>query len=312
MDISSPTHPHDAFVRQVMSDLRVAREFFTVHLPEDIKQQIDLNVLQLQPRSHINEVRKEAIVDLLYKTKLQDGEEAYLYLIVEHQSSADELMAFRILKYTCNIMEDHLQKTKTKKLPLVYPLVIYHAPRVYPYSTDIKDLVAGPRELIDRYFLKPFHLIDLGRVSDEELKSHPWVGIMELALKHIFSKNLMAALRGMAEPMRGVVILGGENYVSIVLEYVLDRGDIKNKQDFFELINEQISTEVGEKIMTLREQFIEEGFNRGKLEGKHEGKLEGKHEAELALAKKLLAAGLELRFVAEMTNLSLEKLALLN
>ena len=56
--------------------------------------------------------------------------------------------------------------------------------------------------------------------------------------------------------------------------------------------------------MTLREQFIEEGFNRGKHEGKH--------EAELALAKKLLAAGLELRFVAEMTNLSLEKLALLN
>jgi hypothetical protein len=34
-DISSQriAHAHDAFVRTVMSDPRIAREFFTVHLP---------------------------------------------------------------------------------------------------------------------------------------------------------------------------------------------------------------------------------------------------------------------------------------
>ncbi len=48
--------------------------------------------------------------------------------------------------------------------------------------------------------------------------------------------------------------------------------------------------------MTLREQFIEEGFNRGKLEG------------ELEVAKRLLEKGLEFNFIAKITNISLEKL----
>jgi uncharacterized protein YbaA (DUF1428 family) len=31
-------HAHDAFVRTVMSDPRIAREFFKVHLPNDIRE----------------------------------------------------------------------------------------------------------------------------------------------------------------------------------------------------------------------------------------------------------------------------------
>jgi predicted transposase YdaD len=53
-------YTHDQFIRTAMSDIRVAREFFSKHLPEKIFQVIDLNSLRLQPRSHINDVRKES------------------------------------------------------------------------------------------------------------------------------------------------------------------------------------------------------------------------------------------------------------
>jgi hypothetical protein len=61
-----------------MADRRVARDFFTAHLPANILQRIDFGMLELQPRSHVNEVNKEAIIDVLYKTLL-DGKDAYLY-----------------------------------------------------------------------------------------------------------------------------------------------------------------------------------------------------------------------------------------
>lgn len=284
-------HVHDAFVRTAMQDPRIAREFFTIHLPTDIREVINLDHLILQPRSYIDDVRKESTVDLLYKTKM-GKEEAYLYLLVEHQSSPDKFMAFRLLKYTCNIMDHHLKYSKQKTLPLVYPLVIYHDERPYPYSTDIRDTIAGPRELIDRYFLKPFQLLDLGIIDDQELKRHALVGIMEFVLKHIRARNLLSRLEDFAEPMRWAVQSGGQDFISIVLQYTLECGQIENRQAFFKLINTRISSEVGEKIMTLGEQLRAEGILEGKLE----------------VAKRLLAKGTELAFVAEITGLSLDKL----
>ncbi len=288
-------HAHDAFVRTVMSDPRIAREFFTIYLPNDIRELIDFNNLILQPRSYIDDVRKESTVDMLYKTMIA-GQEAYLYLIVEHQSSPDELMPFRMLKYICNIMDQYLKTTQTKKLPLVYPMVIYHAERPYPYSADIRDNIDAPRELIDRYFLKPFQLIDLGRIDDEELKRHAWVGVMEFVLKHIYARDVLPYLQDIAELLRRIAQSGGRDYVSIVLQYALERGELKNKQAFFELINTQISSEVGEKVMTLAEQLIDEGMTKGRQEGK------------LEVAERLLSEGIELTFVAKMTGLPLERL----
>ena len=49
-----------------------------------------------------------------------EGHEAYIYLLLEHQSTPDRLMPFRMLKYICNIIDQHLKThdTKIKKFPL--------------------------------------------------------------------------------------------------------------------------------------------------------------------------------------------------
>ena len=153
------THAHDKFVRTVMADLRVARDFFAIHLPADLKEMTDLANIKLQPRSQIDDLRNETIVDILYKTTM-GGKEAYLYLLLEHQSRPDELMPFRMLKYTCDIIAQHLKSSKKKTIPLIYPMVIYHAARPYPYSTDLKDLVDAQQVLKERYFLKPFQFFN--------------------------------------------------------------------------------------------------------------------------------------------------------
>ncbi len=225
-------HAHDKFVRTVMADRRVACEFFTIHLPIEIRQVIDLSNLKLQPRSHIDDMRNESTVDILYETTIA-GQEGYLYLLIEHQSTPDELMAFRMLKYTFDIIAQHLKITKKKTIPLIYPMVIYHADRPYPYSTDIKDIVAAPRELVDRYFLKPFQLIDLGQIEDEELKKQSWVGVMGFALKHIFKRDIMPYLQDFAESLHNIDGSGGRDYVAIVLQYILERGELKDRGAFF-------------------------------------------------------------------------------
>lgn len=293
---------HDQFFRTAMADKRVARDFLMAWLPDELSQRVDFNQLEIQPRSHINDVRKESAVDVLFKTVIE-GHEAYLYLLLEHQSTPDRLMPFRMLKYICNIIDHHLKTHDTKsdkKIPLIYPLVIYHGKRKYPFSTDLSNLIDAPPSLVERYFLKPFQLIDLGQIDDETLKQHAWSGVMEFALKHIFARDILPALKEIADTLHQLDNVGGRDFIAIVLQYLLERGELSDRKAFFKLIDTQISHEVGEKIMSLAEQLKEEG----RIEGKLEGKLEGEKE----IAKRLLKEGSEPDFVAKVTGLSLDKI----
>ena len=184
------TNAHDQFFRTALSNQRVVREFLTAWLPSSLREGIDFSHLELQPRSQINDLRKESAVDVLYKTRI-DGHDGYVYLLLEHQSTPDALMPFRLLKYVCNIIDYHLKTHRTKKIPLVYPVVVYHGKNKYPFSTNINELVDAPPVLVERYFLKPFQLIDLGDIADETLKQQAWSGIMTFALKHIFARDVL-------------------------------------------------------------------------------------------------------------------------
>lgn len=59
-DTKHITNSHDQFFRRVMSDPRLARDFLVAWLPKDLCRRIDFSILELQPRSYINEVRKES------------------------------------------------------------------------------------------------------------------------------------------------------------------------------------------------------------------------------------------------------------
>ena len=189
---------HDHFFKTMMSDKRVAREFFEAHLPKDVLAQIDLNVLELQSASYIDDMRKESIADMLFKTRI-GGREAYLYILVDHQSKPDELMPFRTFKYLCNVIDQCLKGSDSKKIPLILPLVVYHGKQPWHYTTNINDLVDAPKELVDAYFLKPFILIDLNKIEDKVLKQKTWAGVMELTLKHIFAKDMLPYIKEIIE-----------------------------------------------------------------------------------------------------------------
>lgn len=296
------SNPHDQFFRKALEDKRVATEFLRTYLPADLCDQIDFNTLTLQPRSQTNAVRKESIVDVLFKTRI-GGKDAYLYLLLEHQSTPDPLMSFRVIEYTINAIRDHLKKHKTSKIPLIYPLVVYHG-KPCEFITDIRDLVDAPRELVDHYFLKPFQLLDLSKISDEELKKNIWSGIMAFALKHIFERDMLPFLQEIAPILKKIDRSNGQDFVGIVLQYIVERAELSDENAFFELINTHISDETGERIMTLAERLV----LKGKLEGQREGELKGVLEGKLETAQEMINQGLDLNLIAKVTHLPLDKI----
>lgn len=288
---------HDIFFRTIMQDKRVARDFLENHLPPDLLKITDLSVLEAQPRSFIDDVRRESIVDVLFKTKI-NGKEGFIYLLVEHQSRPDKLMPLRVIKYTINVINDYTEKNDSETFPLIYPVVVYHGKKEWKHSNDINDLVDSSRELIDQYFLKPFHLVDLSKIPDEELKNHTWAGIAEFALKHIFERDVLPWVRQIISNMRNVINQDGANYVELVLEYFMERGDLSSKQEYIDMINKEISSEMGDAIMSYIDKI----------------KQEVKQETiqQIAIAINLLKEGSEIGLVAKITNLKEEEVKKLN
>lgn len=294
---------HDHFFRMMMSDKRVAREFFEAHLPKEVLTVIDLNQLELQSATYIDDVRKESIADMLFKTMIA-GHEAYIYLLVDHQSRPDELMPFRVLKYLCNVIDQHLKNTDSKCIPLIFPMVVYHGKQPWKYSNDINELVDAPKELVDAYFLKPFTLIDLNKIEDETLKQSAWAGVMELTLKHIFARDMLPYIKDIIELLKHLEKAEGKHFIETVLTYILDRGELSNKDTFIDLVKTRLAPDVGEKIMTIAEQLKAEGMQQGM----QQGLIKGKEEEQIEIAERLLAEKVELSIIAKVTKLSIDKI----
>jgi hypothetical protein len=176
--------------------------------------------------------------------------------------------------------------------------VVYHG-KPYRFKTDINDLVDGPRDLVDRYFLKPFQVLDLSKIDDEEIRGHMWSSVMMFALKHIFARDMLPYFRAYIPILAAIDKLGGNDLVGLMLQYTMESGEFSDENEFFDMINTTISYQTGEEIMTLAEKLI--------LKGKLEGKLEGELKGKLDMAKKMINEGVDAAFIAKISGLSLEQ-----
>ncbi|STV58871.1 putative YhgA-like transposase [Klebsiella pneumoniae] len=109
--------PHDAVFKHLLSHRATARDFLDIHLPAPLRALCNLNTLRLESGSFIDDELRASHSDILYSLQTQAGE-GYIYLLIEHQSSADRHMAFRLMRYAIAAMQRHLDKGHTQ-LPLV-------------------------------------------------------------------------------------------------------------------------------------------------------------------------------------------------
>ena len=294
---------HDRFTRSSMSNPKVAEEFFKKNLPEKIKNAIDFSSIKLQKESFIDDNLKLQIADLLYAVQF-NGQSGFLYILFEHASKSTALLPFRMLKYMISIMEHHLKTTKTQKLPLVYPLILYTGEKSYSHSMDLFDLFPiREKELAKETLMSPYHLIDLTQVSDEELKRYRWCGVMALALKHIHDPDVLPFFMNILDELRELEKKGEESYIYTIITYIVSVGETPHQEDFFHAIK-KLETVNEEKLMTLAEYLKPAVFKRGIEKGIEKGR----QEEKVAIAKAMLLKGIDMEIVAGVTEFSKEEI----
>lgn len=115
---TTPT-PHDAAFRQFLTQPEIARVFMELHLPAELRAICDLNTLKLESGSFVEDDLRQYFSDVLYSLETTEGT-GYVHVLIEHQSSPDVHMTFRMTRYAVAAMQRHLDAGH-KKLPLVIP-----------------------------------------------------------------------------------------------------------------------------------------------------------------------------------------------
>ncbi|MBS0272184.1 MAG: Rpn family recombination-promoting nuclease/putative transposase [Proteobacteria bacterium] len=290
--------PHDRYIRSIMTHTKVAREFFEHHLPEKIAKAINFTSLKAQKDSFVDDKLRLQIADLLYSVEFH-GEPGYLYLLLEHASTPDKLLPYRMLKYTISVIESHLKKTGNSNLPFVYPLILYSGSKPFSYSTDFFDLFGKEKDLARAVFLSPCQLIDLTKVPDETLRDFFWFGAAALIAKHIHDPDILPILTTVLQLLKRIEKEGNIDYLYVTLSYIIEAGEIKDKEAFIETVKSNLSEVNEEKIMTLADQWKQEGYQKGIEIGTEKGKKEEKIE----IARAMLSKGLGLDVISSVTAL---------
>ena len=305
---------HDSLFRSAMQNKTAAKQYFEVNLPKSIRPHFDLETLDLTSESYINEQLRASYEDLLFKCNYQ-GHPGYLYLLVEHQSTPDPMMAFRLTYYQFCALDKHLKSNGfSGKLPVIYPMLCYHGEASpYPYSRDLLDCFDDPHGIMTETLFKPFQLIDLQQVKDSSLDQYHWLQAMVIALKYIRETDFTPYFIQLLQILGKIVEDPGvSGYIKSLLNYVLNTGNVLNTQDVLHYVNNELPKPLGEQVMTIAEQLRQMGRAEGKAEGRAEGRAEGKAEGLTEgiekVALEMLANNTDPQFVARCTKLPLERI----
>lgn len=302
--------PHDKFCRSSMSNLRVAREFFETYLPEHIRKRINFSTLELKKDSFIDKNLRSHSSDLLYSVEIDD-KPAYLYLLIEHQSTSDPLMPFRLLKYIVLGMDQFLKEHGGEELPLIYPIVLYNGKKPYAHSTDLFTLFNENEALAREVFLQPFHLVDLNEIPDEALKQRTWLGILLLCLKHSVRVDLLRWAESIANSLCIIEQEGGTDYANATFIYLLTTGAVTDLKLFTDITDKHLSPKLEKNMKTIAQQLEERGLQKGLQQGLQQGLQKGLKKLQkekINIAKKMLASGISLKTITEVTGVSPEML----
>ncbi|EIB5178883.1 Rpn family recombination-promoting nuclease/putative transposase [Salmonella enterica subsp. enterica serovar Maracaibo] len=304
---------HDGLFKLFLREPDTARDFLAVHLPADIRAQVRLDTLKLEPGSFVDQKLRELHSDVLYSVETAEGHAGYIYCLVEHQSTADRMMAWRMMRYSMAVMDAHLKKGNDT-LPVVVPLLFYQGTvRPYPYSTDWMDCFDVPA-LAREVYSRPWPLVDISVMEDSDLQSHRRMALLELVQRDIRHRDAASLLRDVVQLIR--MAGNTREQVEAVLCYIIYNGMTSESITpfLYELAGE--IPEYKELIMgTIAQQLKEEGIQLGLQQGIQQGIEQGIEQERLAAQQKLLETayalldnGVSLDVVIKSTGLSRETL----
>ncbi len=298
--IYDKNNEHDKVIREILMKKEEALNLINKALKpkEEIKEPIEL-----YSNRFITSKYQDRESDIIYKIKDKN-----IFFLIEHQSTIDYSIAYRMLEYSIEIMRGIIDKKKSKsktyKYPLIIPIIIYTGEAKWDAKLSMKEL----KEQIEWYEEKEeISLVDVNKYTKEELLQEDNILSKVMLLEK--SKNTIEFIKNVEEILQ---TSNNKNLEKIkdIIRYKAE-GIIEHEQ--LETILKKVKIEKEEETMTLAERIHEnerkerleirlQAMREGEIKGEKRGEMTGKLETINFTIRKMLGLKLEDKIIQEVTG----------
>ncbi|HPE66896.1 MAG TPA: Rpn family recombination-promoting nuclease/putative transposase [Synergistales bacterium] len=300
----------DRAFRRLLADERLFLKFLRRFLKQNLPDVIDVEALTLDDlhREDITFIPpdlSERESDVLYRIRGTDAE-AYVYVLVEHQSSVSHLMPFRLLSYVVQFWTRYVEKVgeaskrKDFLLPPVLPVVFYEGATRWTAPVHFAEKVRNASDFGKFIPAFEYRLISLRDKNPEALLSY---GDALGALFYLANPSKTEGFLEAAERLR-IFLLGlSDEERELTTNHLRGYLRILMKKEGLEIddaLDLCLEREEADVMLT----YMQKEFRKARKEGREEGREEGQLEKGILMALAMLEAGEPEEKILRYTGLS--------
>ena len=294
---------HDNFVKSMLFDMPMAKDLFEANLPAEILNLIKLNTMVLVPGTFVDKDLRARHTDILYKVELKEGGEGYIFLLVEHYSTPDPIMAFRTLNDVMRILDKHVKEAKNSHknplpLPYVFPVVYYNGEKAYKGERCLFNLFGEHGKKVEGLFKGPLNLVDISVEADMDIGGQKRASLLNWCMRYSMQREFLSHLPEFGQYVKDSIAVSGWSEedrarAKIMIDYIISSlNTTANNDVLIEAMHNALPPELGDTVATLAQQL----FEKGELKG----------IAETLEAINLIKTGLDNQSISEKTKLDLD------
>jgi len=278
---------HDDFIRSILSNKELAKEYFKSYLPAFVSSRLDFSRLQQLPDTYLSDELRKSISDIVYSCKLK-GRQGHIIisLLIEHKSYPDKNTPIQMGSYIFSAYQKQIRNKES--LRLVIPILLYHGKEKWRYQTLSGLFSKIPKEW--KVYLPNFEVVfnSLGELTDDQIVAlgNKFLAASFLALKHGWEKAWLEenAVRIFLHASEGPE---GERKALII--YVGSRSNLK--ENILNSLPEPVKKDVMNTLDVFYEKGMKKGMEVGIVKGIEKGREEGREEGRESIVKNLINSG---------------------
>jgi predicted transposase/invertase (TIGR01784 family) len=277
-------HFPDRSARWLLQDKENVRGLIEI-ISDRIASQIDFTQLVQLNRSFVSDTLREQESDIIFSVPFHGGsdtDELIIYILIEHQSTVDTTMGFRMLFYMTQIWDSQRREWESDDVPKsewrlrpILPVIFYtgsqrwNTPLSLSGLMDIPDALARFVPTFDTLFLS----VKKTAVSDLTRTDHPFGWLLTvLQQEHADANVISDALQQAILRLSELETEGSQQLhrsVAYLLLLILHRGPVGEHRGLIDILNQhanemEVDTMAEAIAGTLLEQGIEQGETRAK------------------------------------------------
>lgn len=281
-------HLHDVGYKKLFQNKIIFRELIETFVHEDWVRAVDFDACEMLDKSFIADHYKETESDLIYKLRMH-GKRAYIVILLEFQSTVDRFMALRILNYMTAFYLDYAQShRRVKQLPPVFPVVLYRGKRRWTAPVRISELIDN-HDLLGRFAVQ----FEYWKIAEREFSPAELSRIGNI-VSTVFLAETQYDPHLLAEECSHLFDCEDRQAFGLFLNWLMNLATHGRmpQEDYAQIVQTLRSKEeVKAMLLTTAKDYYDKVERQGEIKGKIED------------ARAMLAKGLRLDLIAEITGL---------